>query len=177
MSKQRLLPILVILIAGVLVVVLARLEILKRAAQEAKIARSYFYNYQHPDERTKKLNEELASKTISEEAYKFLTGEDILYAEDGLKGCLVSYQTVAEDFCPPHSGYVDEALSELYKISDLYFQKQVWLLAHDGYYTITKYAEKYNGLPSGSNLTPENLKLCQDRLGECEMKMWGKKLN
>ena len=172
MSKKQWSFLILIAVAGIMVYVLARLEILKRAGQEAALARTYYYNSQHLDERNKKLAERFASKEITEEAYKFLSEEDILFAEDGLKGSLVAWQTVVEDFSPPHSRFVDEAFVEIFKISDLYFQKKIWLLAHDGYDTLTRYAAKNNGLPKTCTLSPADLALCQTRLTECEAQMW-----
>ena len=158
----------------ILCFILAQLEILRRARYEIKLAREYLYNFDHEDDRNKKLKEKLDNKKITQQGYEFLMSQKIMYAEDGLKGALVSFQTVVEMFTPPHSSYVDESLAQILKISNLFFDKEGYILAKDGYETILRYTKQY-GVPKGSGLTEADLKHCADRIPVCEEKIWPKK--
>ena len=171
MWRQRIITLTVVLLSLLAAYGSARLEIIRRAAREIKEAREYLAHYQDPLARNRDLEAKLASGRITGEQYNFLIHEEILFAEDGLKGALVAYQTVIGSFNPPHSKYVDESLAGIFNCSGIFFQKDGFLLAKDGYETLVKYTETY-GLPQGAGLTQNDIKLSRERIAICAAKLW-----
>ena len=108
----------IILVALVIMFLLARFDVIRRAEHEFKEGEKFYTFYKNPDIKKQYYNDKLINKKITEAEYE-MSMED-----NALKNAYVEYQTVIDLFTPPESKWVKLSRARIQEITPLY---NVWV--------------------------------------------------